>query len=68
MAATLDDDRLKALLKESLLEVFEERREDLAALLLEVLEDLALSRAIEEGQDNGLADKQDILNIIAGRA
>lgn len=66
MEASIDDAKIKALLKETLFELLEERREEFANLLLEVLEDLALSRAIREGEGTGLVDKQEILKIIAG--
>jgi len=68
MEAFLEDAKLKALLKESLIELLEERREEFSELLLEALEDMALSRAIREGEGTGLVDKQEILKIIAGRA
>lgn len=68
MKASLDDARLKALLKETLVELLEERREEFSELLLEALEDLALSRAIREREDTGFADKKEVLKIIAGRA
>jgi hypothetical protein len=68
MEASLNDAKFKALLKETLTELLEERREEFSDLLLEALEDLALSRAIREGEDTGLVDKKEILKIIAGRA
>jgi hypothetical protein len=68
MTASLDDVQLKALVTETLLEVFKGQGEEFAGLLLEVLKDLALSRANEEGQGSGLVDKEEILNLIAGRA
>lgn len=68
MEASLEDAKLKALLKETLVELLEERREEFSDLLLEALEDLALSRAIREGEGTGLVDKKEILKIIAGRA
>ncbi len=68
MGASLDDARLKALLKDILVELLEERREEFSDLLLEALEDLALGRAIQEGEGTGLIDKQEILKIIAGPA
>jgi hypothetical protein len=68
MEASLDDAKLKALLKETLVELLEERREEFSELLLEALEDLALSRAIREGEGSGLVDKKEILKILAGRA
>jgi hypothetical protein len=66
MSASLDDARLKALLKETLIELLEERRQEFSELLLEALEDLALSRAIREGEDSGFVDKREIIKIIAG--
>ncbi len=68
MEASLEDARLKALLKESLLELLEERREEFSELLLEVLEDLAMSRAIQEGEGSGPVNKEEILRIMAGQA
>ncbi|MGQ9688295.1 MAG: hypothetical protein ACUVXF_05845 [Desulfobaccales bacterium] len=68
MATSLDDSRLKALLKETILELLSEHREEFSLLLLEVLEDLALSRAIREGEASGEADRQKILEIMAGQA
>ena len=55
-------------MKETLIELLEERREEFSELLLEVLEDLALSRAIREGEGTGFVDKKEILKIIAGQA
>lgn len=68
MEASLEDAKFKALLKETLVELLEERREEFSELLLEALEDLALSRAIREGENTGFVDKKEILKIIAGRA
>ncbi|MEW6658958.1 MAG: hypothetical protein AB1424_09885 [Thermodesulfobacteriota bacterium] len=68
MEASLNDAKFKALLKETLVELLEERREEFSELLLEALEDLALSRAIREGEGTGFVDKKEILKIIAGRA
>ncbi len=68
MVISLDDSRLKALLKETILELLDEHREEFSRVLLEVLEDIALSRAIREGETSGEADRQEILDIIAGRA
>ena len=64
MEASLDDARLKALLKETLIELLEERREEFSALILEALEDLALSRAIREGEDTGLVNKREIIEVM----
>jgi hypothetical protein len=68
MEVSLDDARLKALLKDILVELLEERREEFSDLILEALEDLALARAIREGEDTGLVDKSEILRIIVGQS
>jgi len=68
METSLDEARLKALLKETLLELLEERREEFSQLLLEIFEDLALSRAMREGEATTNVDRQEILDIIAGQA
>ena len=68
MEDSLDDAKLKALLKETLVELLEERREEFSELLLEALEDLALSQAITEGKGTGFVDKKEILKIIADKA
>lgn len=68
MDSSLDDARLKSLLKETLVELLEERREEFSELLLEALEDLALSRAIKEGEGTRFVDQKAILKIIADQA
>ena len=45
---TLDEARLKSLVKEALVEVLQERGELVADLLAELVEDVVLDRAIEE--------------------
>ena len=47
---TMDEARLKALFKTALVEVLEERKDLLRDAIEETLEDIALSRAIEEGR------------------
>src|SRR2546425_4786426 len=49
-----DDERLKDLFKTALLEVLEERKDILRDLIEETLEDIALARAIEQGQRDRL--------------
>ena len=64
MGASLEDARLKALLKETLIELLEERREEFSELLMEVLEDLGMYRAIKEGEDSAPVKKEEILRIM----
>ncbi len=52
-----DDQKLKELFKTALLEVLEERKDILRDLIEETLEDIALARAIEQGQRTGEASQ-----------
>ena len=51
------ESRLKALLKEALVEVPEQRREWFSAVMAEAMEDLAMVRAIQEGEDSEVVSR-----------
>lgn len=59
-----DEDRLKAPLTEALTDVLEQRREWLALLLIEALEDSALARAIKEGESSEIVSRDDIFALL----
>ncbi len=59
-----DEDRLKALLKEAMTEVLEQRREWLVLMLIEALEDSALVRAIKEGESSEIVSRDDIFALL----
>ncbi|MEZ0397240.1 MAG: hypothetical protein ABWK53_12530 [Anaerolineales bacterium] len=63
---TLDEQQFKALLKEALVELFEERRDVFAAMVAEALEEMALARAIRDGRKNDFVSKEEIDAILAG--
>jgi hypothetical protein len=50
METPIDEGRLKQLLKEALGEVLDERKDMLYELLTEAIEDVALTRATQEGE------------------
>jgi len=65
MAVTLSDEtRLKALLKEALVEVLEQRREWFSALMAEALEDIALVQAIKEGETTEIVSRDEIFDLL----
>ncbi|HPO17394.1 MAG TPA: hypothetical protein PLI09_28435 [Candidatus Hydrogenedentes bacterium] len=64
MNATLDTAELKQLLKDALLELLEEHREDFQEILAETLEDVAMIKAIHEGENTPLVEKEDILRLL----
>jgi hypothetical protein len=61
--ATIDEGRLKALLKSAIVEVLEERKDLMREAVDEALEDIALVRAIEEGVRSGKASRQEVFAI-----
>jgi len=61
---TVDDQTLRALLKEALIEVLRERPALLEDVLAEVIEDLGLSLAIKEGQRTALVSKDEVLKAL----
>ncbi len=62
----MDDETLKNLFKKALLEVLEERREILRDLIEETLEDIALARAIGQGQRTKEASRSEVFSILEG--
>jgi len=57
--------RLKSLLKNAVVEVLEERHDLLREALQESLEDLALLRAIQDGQKSKLTTRRKIFQRLA---
>lgn len=61
---SIDDDKLKGLLKQALLEVFRENRELLYDVVVEAVEDGALARAIKAGEDSPVVDTADVMKSL----
>jgi len=65
---SVEEVHLKDLLKEAILELMQERRDELEEIFAEVIEDLALARAIEEGESTETVSKAEILQVLEGTA
>ncbi|MBM3182100.1 MAG: hypothetical protein FJZ86_17410 [Chloroflexi bacterium] len=63
---SLDEKQFKILLKQTLIELFDERRDILSAIVAEALEDIGLANAIREGRKNDYMSKEEIQAILAG--
>jgi len=61
---TLDDGKLKELFKEALAEVLQERKDWFQGVFTEVIEEVALSKAIEEGAMSEVVTKEEILKAL----
>ena len=61
---SLDEARVKELLKQAVLEVLEERRDLIYDVLAEVMEDFALARAIQEGESTESVTREEVLQTL----
>lgn len=60
----VDEARLKDVVKTAVLEVFEERRDWLAALLSEALLDVGLGYAIQEGEQTPTVSREEVFQVL----
>jgi hypothetical protein len=64
MATSIDEAKLKQMLKSAVAEVFEERREFVKEIVEEAMEDIALARAIDEGVQTDMIERDAIFRIL----
>ena len=65
---TVEEQGVKELLKQAILELLEERQDLFRELLTEAIEDLGLINAIKESEATSDVSKSEILSILAGAA
>jgi hypothetical protein len=63
---SLDEKQFKVLLKQTLIELFEERHDLFSAIVAEALEDIGLANAIREGRKNDFVSEEEVRSILAG--
>lgn len=61
---TIDDIKLKQLLKSAIVELLEKRKEIVYDLLAEIIEDIALEKAIQEGENTEPVSREAIFKIL----
>lgn len=66
--AIIDESRLKEIFKIALIEVFEERKNLFYELIMETLEDIALVRAIKEGETAESVSRAEVFDILEAKA
>lgn len=66
VAHAIDENQLKEALKTALVEVLEERSDLLRDVMAEIIEDVALARAIQEGEGSEPASREEIFRILDG--
>ncbi len=63
---SLDEKQFKDLLKQTMLELFEERSYVFSGIMVEALEEIGLANAIREGRKDEFVDEQEIMDLLAG--
>ena len=64
--ATIDEARLKELMKSAIVEALEEHRDLVQEIVEEAMEDFALARAIEQGLGSGSIERDQVFAILEG--
>ncbi|WP_445629799.1 hypothetical protein [Nostoc sp. DSM 114167] len=63
----LDEEKIKQLFKTALTEVIQEQKEVFADLLAEIIEDIALEKAIKESEDTETVSREAIFKILGNK-
>lgn len=61
---TENDDKLKTIFKSAIIEVLQERHELVQEILEEIVEDVAFSRAIAEGENTPRVERDQIFELL----
>jgi len=67
MKALIDDNKIKNLFKQAIIEAIEEKKDVVHDLFMEAMEDIALVRAIEEGESSDNVNRDEIFDILDGK-
>ncbi len=68
MVPTRLDDELRQAIKEAVAEVFDEKAGLLRTIVEDIVEDIALGRAMDEGAGTPEVGRDDVLAVLEGRA
>jgi len=61
-----DDVRLKNIFKKALSEVLEERQDLFTEIVMEAMEDFAMVRAIQEGEESEEVSREEVMRVLRG--
>ncbi len=65
---SIDEDKLRALLKETLAEVIEQKKDLFHKIIADAIEDIAITNAIKEGESTEFISKTEVFNILNGKS
>ena len=67
MQTVIDDEKIKDLFKKAIIEAMEERKDLVYELLQDVMEDILMVKAIQEGEDSEVVERDEIFQILENK-
>ncbi len=64
METLIDDDKIRNLFKQAIIEAIEEKKDFVHDLFMDAMEDIAMIRAIEEGEKTDKVSRDDVFNVL----
>jgi hypothetical protein len=64
----LESEQLKEIFKSAIVELLRENRSEVSALLSEIIEDIAMGKAIAEGEDTEIVSRESIFGLLERKA
>jgi hypothetical protein len=68
MDTTISQDEIKSIIKATIIEVLKERPDLLQEAIERALEEVALCRAIKDGEDKELVNREEVFTLLDGKA
>jgi hypothetical protein len=65
---TLNTSQLKDLIKTAIVEILQEQQEVFTDIIVEAIEDIALAKAIKEGETSETVDRESIFKILGQKS
>jgi hypothetical protein len=66
MQTKIDEGKLKQVFKEAIIEMLEERKSLFHDMIVEAMEDIALTNAIRKGENTDSISKKEVFDILEG--
>jgi hypothetical protein len=64
----LESEQLKEIVKSAIVELLREHQADVSALLSEIIEDIAMEKAIAEGEQTEIVSRESIFRLLERKA
>jgi hypothetical protein len=68
MQTLIDDEKIKDLFKKAIIEAMEERKDLVYDVLQDVMEDILMVKAIQEGEDSEVVERDEIFQILENKS